>query len=512
MTLDTRYSRAPVKMTILISVVMLLFVQGALGQLVKVDPEVMSYPGQNVELPCQFINPGSTQVSQVSWILEPPEGERINVAVFHPTFGASYPDSPVRGRVSFTNPTLDTPSIQIADVKMTDEGRYICEYATYPTGNAQGITNLVMLAKPRNSASPVTVAAGDKPVTVARCESANGRPAAQIRWETVVNGNATTLATQESDNTVTIRSEYKLRPTPADNGKDISCVVVHRTQAKPESFTMKLTIEYPPMLTIVGYDNNWYVGRTNVELTCQAKGNPPPTTVVWRTLSGVMPDTVQISENKLKVLKVDETVNTTFVCEVRNRLGAGKDQVTVNVRDPPANPSNAGVVAGVVIGSLLALLLVGALVAILVTHNRRQQQQGYRGNQKNGVFDIKSRLFGSKASKNGGGPSNGPSNNNGPIYTYREGVSEGGLTEKANHGLGGVATAQDILLSGEMDEAERKKFDELEDEEERYDHFTSAGPILQLRHHDDEHHMPYLDDDMESQRDGSVISRTAVYV
>ena len=89
----------------------------------------------------------------------------------------------------------------------------------------------------------MTVVAGDKPVTVARCESVNGRPAAQIRWETVVNGNATTLATQESDNTVTIRSEYKLRPTPADNGKDISCVVVHRTQAKPESFTMKLTIE-----------------------------------------------------------------------------------------------------------------------------------------------------------------------------------------------------------------------------------------------------------------------------
>ncbi|XP_063048818.1 nectin-2 [Engraulis encrasicolus] len=523
---------------------------GALCQLVKVDPEKMSYPGQNVTLPCQFIAPEGTQVSQVSWILEPPEGERLNIAVFHPTFGASYPDSPVRGRVTFVSDALDKPSIRITDVKMTDEGRYICEYATYPTGNSQGITNLIMLAKPVNKASTVTVVAGDRAVVVARCESSRGRPAAQIRWVTALRGNGSLSATQESDNTVTVRSEYRLVPTATDNGKDLSCIVEHRTDDKPQSFPMKIAIEYPPMVSIVGYDNNWYVGRTNVELTCQAKGNPIPTTVAWRTLSGLMPETVQVSENRLKVLKVDETVNTTFVCEVRNRLGAGKDQLTVYVRDPPVGPSNAGVVAGVVIGTLLALLLVGALVAILVMHHRRQQQQGgYRGNQKGGgLYDIKSRLFGSKANKNGAGNhGNGAGNNNiGPIYTYRDGpmMEGGGLGEKGpNHGLGGVAvlsttpTAQDILLASEMDEAERRKFDSLEMDEEEEGPYThlSPAPVLQLtRHHGDDayHHDnyphgnqlggdyprgnqlggDYLDDDMESQRDGSVISRTAVYV
>lgn len=49
-------------------------------------------------------------------------------------------------------------------------------------------------------------------------------------------------------------------------------------------------------------------------------------------MSGEMPDTVQISGNQLKVLKVDETVNTTFVCEVKNRLGTSKSQVTIVVR------------------------------------------------------------------------------------------------------------------------------------------------------------------------------------
>lgn len=175
------------------------------------------------------------------------------------------------------------------------------------------------------------------------------------------------------------------------------------------------------------------------------------------------------------------------------------------------------------IGSLLALLLVAALIAVLVTRSRRQQQ-GYRAN---GGSDMKTRIFGGgkKASKNGTGGGTGSGgvgggNNNGPIYVYNESSSHQGLGEKNNHHqpltIGGVATtptAQDILLSNELDDAERRKFDELE-EEERYDHFTGGAPILQLRtpHDQDDIIGDYLDDDMESQRDGSVISRTAVYV
>ncbi|TMS10657.1 Nectin-2 [Larimichthys crocea] len=216
--------------------------------------------------------------TQVTWIYEPKEGERINIAVFHPSFDANYPDSPVKGRISFTPspPDLASPSIQITDVRMSDEGKYICEYATYPSGNEQGITYLVMLAKPQNSASIVTVEAGTKQVVVARCESVNGRPPAQISWVTTANGNATTVSKQGTDNTVTMISEYRMVPTAADNGKDISCVVAHRTQVKPESFPLKLAVLYPPQVTIVGYDNNWYLGRTNVITHLPGYRKPSP--------------------------------------------------------------------------------------------------------------------------------------------------------------------------------------------------------------------------------------------
>lgn len=73
-----------------------------------------------------------------------------------------------------------------------------------------------------------------------------------------------------------------------------------------------------------------------------------------------------------------------------------------------------------------------------------------------------------------------------------------------------------------MDEAERRKFDldeSLEEEEERYERFGGGGgsmlpPAYHVRrgHAGDGEMDVYLDDDMESQKDGSVISRTAIYV
>ncbi|KAM8734903.1 nectin-2 isoform 2-T2 [Acanthopagrus schlegelii] len=366
----------PEMIGLLCLVASILLQHGASGQRVKVEPEVSSYPGQTVNLRCAFTDATGIQLTMVTWIYEPKEGERINIAVFHPNFDPNYPDSPVKGRVSFTTspPSLASPSIQIRDVRMTDEGKYICEYATYPSGNEQGITYLVMLAKPQNSASIVTVEVGTKPVVVARCESLDGRPAAQITWVTTANGNGTTVSKAGADNTVTMTSEYRMVPTAADNGKDISCVVAHRTQVKPESFPMKLAVQYAPQVTIVGYDNNWYLGRTNVVLTCQATANPVALSVLWKTLSGEIPDTVQISGNELKVLKVDDAVNTTFVCEVKNRIGVGKDQVTVIVRGTrlPEKGATTGSIIGAIIGVIILLAIIGTAIAMYRKHRNNK--------------------------------------------------------------------------------------------------------------------------------------------
>ncbi|MGH0148156.1 UNVERIFIED_CONTAM: hypothetical protein FKN15_012157 [Acipenser sinensis] len=156
-------------------------------------------------------------------------------------------------------------------------------------------------------------------------------------------------------------------------------------------------------------------------------------------------------------------------------------------------------VAGAVIGCLLAVLLIAGLVFFCFLR-RRKRDRGYRGGEQQGSYDPKTRVFG--GGKNGG-------NNNGTVFTYREDSSEA-PTERAAP----PPTAQDILLSGEMDTLEKSKFDlEADEGYDRFDEsFGESRPVLQLRPGAGEEEAGYVDDDMESQRDGSVISRTAVYV
>ncbi|XP_071767213.1 PVR cell adhesion molecule related 2 like isoform X2 [Centroberyx gerrardi] len=367
---------SPVKSTWLVAAAILLTIQGVGAQRVRVEEELEAYPTESVDLRCQFIDGGGrTKLTQVSWIWEPIEGQRDNIAVFHPLYGQSFPNPAFQNRVVFIQGTLENPSIRISNLNMSDAGRYTCEYATYPSGNEQGTTNLVMLAKPRNSASSVTVQAGSDSVVVARCEAADGKPAATIEWLATAGGNESSSTAAGPDGTVTVRSEYRLVPTPADNGKEVICTVNQRTQDRPWSFPVKLSVEFPPTVSIVGYDNNWYVGRSDAVLICEANANPAPTTVTWTAMSGPLPDTVVVDGNKLTVRKVDDAVNTTFVCEVKNRLGVNKFQVTTTViekRKPTPGPATGAIIGGI----LGALVLIAVIIAIVLFIRKRQDGEG----------------------------------------------------------------------------------------------------------------------------------------
>lgn len=98
-------------------------------------------------------------------------------------------------------------------------------------------------AKPKNSANVVTVQAGSKSVVVAQCEAADGKPAATIKWLTQVGGNHSTSTMNGPDGTVTVRSDYRLVPTPADDGRELTCMVEQRTQERPWALSVRLSVE-----------------------------------------------------------------------------------------------------------------------------------------------------------------------------------------------------------------------------------------------------------------------------
>ncbi|XP_019726440.1 nectin-2-like [Hippocampus comes] len=359
---------------LLASTWLLLAGPGVGAQKVRVEEELEAYPNESVDLRCQFIDGGGkTKLTQVSWIWEPTEGQRDNIAVYHPFYGQSFPNLSFKDRVVFLHNNLENPSIRISDLRMSDAGRFTCEYATYPSGNEQGTTVLVMLAKPKNSANVVTVQAGTKATVVAQCQAADAKPAATIKWLASVGGNHTTSSTNGPDGTVTVRSEYRLVPTPADDGREVTCMVDQRTQDKTWTHQLKLSVEYPPSVSIEGYDHNWYMGRSDATLVCTADGNPQPTTVTWTAASGPLPDSVLVDGNKLTVRKVDDAVNTTFICEVKNKHGAAKDQITTLVIEKERLMA-PGPSTGAVIGGLLgALAIIGVVVGLVFFVRRRQR-------------------------------------------------------------------------------------------------------------------------------------------
>ncbi|XP_077446857.1 poliovirus receptor homolog isoform X2 [Stigmatopora argus] len=369
---------------LVVALVLLLFLFHGVGaQKVRVEEELEAYPNESVDLRCQFVDGGGkTKLTQVSWIWEPMEGQRDNIAVYHPFYGQSFPNLSFKDRVVFLHNNLENPSIRISDLRMSDAGRFTCEYATYPSGNEQGTTTLVMLAKPKNSAEALTVRAGTEAAVVARCQAADGKPAASIRWLASVggvhgnhgnHGNHSTSRSEAPDGTVTVRSEYRLVPTPADHGRELTCVVDQRTQDKTWTRPLRLSVEYPPSVSIEGYDHNWYVGRSDAALVCTAEGNPQPTAVTWSAASGPLPDSVLVDGNKLTVSKVDDAVNTTFICQVENKHGAAKDQITTLVIEKERRMA-PGLSTGALIGALLGALAVIGVVAGLVVFIRRRRR------------------------------------------------------------------------------------------------------------------------------------------
>ncbi|KAJ7303980.1 hypothetical protein JRQ81_011496 [Phrynocephalus forsythii] len=459
-----------------------------LAQRVKVLHEVTGYMGKEVVLPCEFAAATSDiKVSQVTWVKES-GGRKQNVAVYHPDHGPSYPMEGNQSRIHFRTPSLGDATLVINPVRMADEATYTCEFATYPLGNEDGATNLIILANPTNTAEAKEVKVGNTEQPVAVCTSAHGKPPARITWQSTLNGNASVSQVKNADGTVTVISQYSMVPTKEANGQPITCVVHQQTLLQPESIPVTLSILYPPEVTITGYDDNWYLSRSDATLTCSAKGNPPPSQFIWSTTSGPLPASVEVQGDQIVVHKVDASVNTTFICQATNRVGQVSAEQVIFVRDQPAKrqSSSAGALVGSIVGGVLALVILGAVV-VFVFYRRRP-----RANK--GSYDPKMRVFG-----NGNAPP--------PVREFAE------LDRPLKAAPGRSQEEYNDYEEEEEEEEEREERPppygyaprRLEDEEERYD---QLGPMLRLG----SSCHGYEFDDMESQHDGSIISKTAVYV
>ncbi|XP_034731098.1 nectin-2-like isoform X2 [Etheostoma cragini] len=109
------------------------------AQEVKVLPEVTGYVGRDVTLPCQFVQaPQGTNITQLQWTLQPPEGKEIIIIVVHFPSQHNVHES-FKDRVGIAE-----QSLIIRGVEMRDAGSYTCSITSFPSGSLKGTTNLVV--------------------------------------------------------------------------------------------------------------------------------------------------------------------------------------------------------------------------------------------------------------------------------------------------------------------------------------------------------------------------------
>nr|XP_013805605.1 PREDICTED: nectin-3 isoform X2 [Apteryx mantelli mantelli] len=335
-----------------------------------VDPHVTAVWGKKVALKC-IIDVNET-ITQVSWEKMHGKSSRT-IAVHHPEYGISI-QGEYQGRVSFKNYSLTDATIVLKNVSFSDAGEYICKAVTFPLGNAQSSTIVTVLVEPVVSLTkgPNPLIDGANQTIAAICTAATGKPAAEIDWEGGL-GEMESSSTSFPNETVTVVSQYTIVPTRFARGRRITCIVRHPALEKEIRYSHVLDIQYAPEVSVTGYDGNWFIGRENVQLRCNADANPLPMEFMWTRLDGQWPEGLLSVNNTLQFSSpLTYNYTGTYICKVTNSLGQRSDQKTIYILDVPFKQTSSVAVAGAVIGAVLALFIITIFVTVLLTPRKKR--------------------------------------------------------------------------------------------------------------------------------------------
>ncbi|KAM4047300.1 nectin-3 isoform 2-T2 [Anomaloglossus baeobatrachus] len=345
-------------------------VSGSFAGPIHVDPHGTAVWGKNITLKC-LIEVNET-ITQISW--EKVIGKNVQtIAVQHPLYGISFQES-YQNRTTFKNTSLHDATIVINHVDFPDAGEYICKAVTFPLGNVQSSTTVTVLVEPTVSIrkGPHQLLDGANETVAATCTAATGKPAAEIYWEESL-GRAEATSTTFANKTVTVISQYKLVPTRFARRRNITCIVKHPALESDIKYPFTLDIQYAPEVSVTGYDGNWFVGRRNVQLKCNADANPPPTEIKWSRSDGNWPDGLSSVNNTLLFnYPLTHNVSGTYMCKVANALGQKSDHKIITILDDPLKDTSSLAAAGAIIGAVLALFFITIFMVILLTSGNKR--------------------------------------------------------------------------------------------------------------------------------------------
>ncbi|XP_068174076.1 nectin-3-like protein isoform X2 [Antennarius striatus] len=291
--------------------------------------------GKDIILPCK-IEMTDTNFTQSSWQQNFAKNVTV-IVVFNPDYGTDY-DSKYKNRASLINPSKEDASIILRGVQLSDAGLYTCKMASFPSGMTENSTQLEVIVEPT-----ILLAMGNSPLVngsretlVATCIAEHAIPAAEVFWETKVDGRTEKQHQTYLNGTITTRASYYWQPQSIDHEQKLTCVVRHPTLKFDFRSESVLLILYAPVITIYPRDKYWYVGQENVQLTCGARANPPPNLTTWTRLDGVMPKGLEVSNESLVFTRpLRRNDSGIYRCEVTNEIGVRSQDIDLLIQGRP---------------------------------------------------------------------------------------------------------------------------------------------------------------------------------
>ncbi|KAM4713948.1 nectin-4-like isoform 2-T2 [Anableps anableps] len=352
--------------------VLQIFVTGIQGEFEDTPSKLRSLEDEETILPCRY-QPSGDSVVQVTWCKIGPDGTKQQMIVVHPTEGQlAFGKWVGRLRFKSSQPMVDS-SLVIISTEGSDEGQYICEISTFPSGNFDRKISLTVWTIPITSLDPVIVREGEPYKQVASCRSI-ASPPPQLSWDTELNGHA---VNRTSDKGV-VFTHYSVHPLRSMNGKKLDCLVWHPATPSPRRIRNLLVVHFPPDAEVSGYDEKWSVGMENAALRCKYGGNPKPT-LTWTRLGGHLPGgVVPHPDGRLVFERPLNTTDTgTYQCLVNNTEGEARAEVQITLGEPREDENNSEnimmFIVGGTAGGLLILMLL--IVIILTCHHKRKNKK-----------------------------------------------------------------------------------------------------------------------------------------
>ncbi|XP_030320221.1 nectin-3 isoform X3 [Calypte anna] len=252
----------------------------------------------------------------------------------------------------------------------------------------------------------------------------------QVSWEKIHGKSSQTIAVHHPEYGISVQGEYQgrvsfknysltdatiiLKNVSFSDAGEYICKAVTFPLGNAASSTT-VTVLDAPEVSVTGYDGNWFIGRENVQLRCNADANPLPMEFMWTRLDGQWPEGLLSVNNTLQFSSpLTYNYTGTYICKVTNSLGQRSDQKTIYILDPPTtttrlptipwHPSTDGTtglatepriinfptstlpamqedtwgtVIGSAVGGALFLILVSVLVGIICYRRRRTFRGDY---------------------------------------------------------------------------------------------------------------------------------------